>query len=205
MLIIGGAAATECQIGQDLETNTSDSFTGGEGFYLLTNRVPCDGRVMSMDLCALLDSTNSDSLLTVYYFFAALYRPKQINNKYIFERISEPGTESQLQITAKSVFKHIGSISCARVSLTLYNWTAAKGDIIGVSFSDYSCETQIHDKKSYRLCPVHAALQTNSSSDTVYFSEHLDTNHSTILLDELNQTAGVKITIKVIVGQCLST
>ena len=152
-------------------------------------------------MCGLFATANADPFPIRYYFFAALYRPQQVNNTFIFERIT---AQTQLQISTNSVFEYDGGISCTRLSLTGHNWIAAEGDIIGVNFGNYSCETQKRTStKSYHLCTVHAALQTSSPSDIVYFSEHLNASRSSISSDELSNVTEVKLNLRVIVGQCM--
>ena len=177
---------------------TNPSIITDEGFYLLTNEVSCDGRIASIEVCGVFTSTNSKS--SKNYFSAALYRRQEMVEPYSFERI----TKSEHLEPSIILLKLDGGVTCTRLSLTQrddWTGTALKGDVmIGVSFVT-SCEFETFEDLSYQSCPIHAAIQTNTSSDMVYFSQNVDIHNSSILLDELSMMTGVKINLRAIIGK----
>ena len=120
---------------EDLETNTSiihEKALIDEGFYLLAEPISCDGRIASIEVCGVFTSTEPNTLIK--FFSAALYRRQE---SYSFERITEP---EHLETSTGIILELDGDVSCTKLSLTRSNWSALKGDVIGMSFSN-SCET----------------------------------------------------------------
>ena len=191
------AAATSCYLGEELDTNVSKSIIIKEGFYLLKDAaIPCNGRIASIELCGVFISSDSTADSSRVYLNAALYRPLLTNDTRSLERITEL---ARLESTRSSVtIKLDDGVTCARLSMIDYNWTASEGDILGVSFVNSSCEVQTYGTFTLQTCPVYAAVYTNSPSNVVYFSD----NNSSIQLDELSDITGMKINLQVFVGEC---
>ena len=174
-----------------MDTNVSESVIVKEGFYLLKDQIPCDGRITSIELCGKFIS--SDSIAHDYtrvYLNASLYRNETNSLKRVTKLV-------QLESMSSATFTSNG-VTCARISVVKYNWTALEGDIFGVGFVNSSCEVQIFGSSTRQTCPAYAAVYTNSSSDMVYISE----NNSSIQLDELSNVTNLKVNLQVFVGEC---
>ena len=174
-----------------MDTNASKSIIIKEGYYLLKDApIPCDGRIASIELCGV--SISSD--LTQVYLNASIYRPHLTNS---LERITEL---VRLESGSSNILVINDGVTCARLSAVDYNWTVLKGDILGVSFVNSSCDPEERTFGTLQTCPVYAAIQTNSTSDMVYSSEN--NSLTTIQFDKLSNITGVKINLQVFVGEC---
>ena len=175
-----------------MDTNVSESVIVKEGFYLLKDQIPCDGRITSIELCGKFISSDSIAHdFTRVYLNASLYRNETNSLKRVTELV-------QLESRSSATFIMNNGVTCARISVVEYNWTALEGDILGVGFVDSSCEVQTFGSSTRQTCPAHAAVYTNRSSDMVYVSE----NNSSIQLDELSNVTNLKVNLQVFVGEC---
>ena len=191
------AATINCYLGEELDTNVtvSKSIIITEGSYLLKDAaIPCSGKIASIELCGVFINSDSTAKFTKLYLNASLYQPHLTNEANSWERITDPvRLESGSSAT-------VNGVTCARLSVVDYNWTALEGDILGVSFINSSCEVRTSKTHTSQTCPVYAAVQTNSSSDVVYYSEN--NSVTSLQLDELSNITGVKINLQAFVGEC---
>ena len=173
----------------DTNFNVSESVIFKEGFYLLKDQIPCNGRITSIELCGAFISSDSIAHdFTRVYLNASLYRNETNSLKRVTEVV-------QLESRSSATFTMNNGVTCARISVIEYNWTALEGDIFGVGFVNSSCEV---NKFGRSTCPAYAAVYTNSSSDMVYVSENI----SSIQLDELSNITNLKVNLQVFVGEC---
>lgn len=175
-----------------MDTNVSESVIVKEGFYLLKDQIPCDGRITSIELCgAFISSDSTAHDFTRVYLNASLYR----NETNSLERVTEL---LRLVSSSFATLTMNNGVTCARISVVEYNWTALEGDILGVGFINSSCEVLIFGSSTFQTCPAYAAVYINSSSDIVYVSE----NNSSIQLYELSSITNLKVNLQVSVGEC---
>ena len=202
-------ATATCYVGEeDLDTkfNVSNSIIIKEGFYLLKDAVPCDGRISSIELCGVLIDPDATIESIRVYLNASLYRPRQTNKTQYLERIRELVYLNQSITDSATTVQLDNGVTCARLSVVEYNWIAEVGDILGVGFVNSSCEVQTFDygfgvSFPSQICPIHVAVLTNSSSDMVYLSE----NNSTTHLDTLSNDVGIKLNLQAFVGESMQS
>ena len=199
-------ATATCYVGEeDLDTkfNVSNSIIIKEGFYLLKDAVPCDGRITSIELCGVLINPDATIESTRVSLNASLYRPRQTNETQYLERITELVRLNQ-SISSAATVQLDNGVTCARLSVVEYNWTAEVGDILGVGFVNSACKVQIFDHGfggsfPSQICPIHVSVLINSSSDMVNLLE----NNSTTHLDTLSNDMGIKLNLQAFVGESM--
>lgn len=197
------AAVDECDLGKDLETNRSfivDNTIIKEGFYLIREGAQCEGRVALLDFCGFFPN----DLHAVTHFFAALYRPVNLNESSGFERITSP-VHFDIDPTAL--------IADSRKTCTLLrvidNWYIQVGDVIGFSFTKDCVTETLELGNLYRtiqtgsVCPVYSALTTNNVNDSVYYLNNLSTDSLYLETEDLSVMEKVKINAKAVVGEYL--
>ena len=195
-----GNAVDECDLGKDLETNRSFIMNNTrieEGFYLLREGAQCEGRVALLDFCGLFPN----ELHAVTHFFAAIYRPVNLNESIGFERITNP---AHFDIDPSYL------LADSRKTCTLLrvydNWNIRVGDTIGFSFTK-NCVPETLELGEYSktqtvsVCPVYAALTTNDVNNSVYYSNNLSTDSLYLEREELSVMEQVKINAKAIIGE----
>ena len=204
---LGGAAATSCYLGENLVIlNTTNSIIRKEGFYLLKDAVPCDGRITSIELCGVFTSSYPTADYSRVYIYAALYQLHLANGTHLLERITEP-KRIESEVRESGMVEFDGGVICTRLSLVEYNWTTSEGNILGVRFnnSGSSCELQTFGTITIQTCPSYAAVETNSSLDMVYLTNTPNVIYNSgIQSEELSSITGVKINLRAIVGKCCS-